>query len=177
MIRIDGSSGEGGGQILRHPRVYGPDFFLARTFLPLLERMGPTVRLQFERYGFCPAGGGRCCAEIEQTRNSAGPGNVVTVESGTAAVAEIFSAFGQFGVSAGKVASTAACDAREYLVSQAAAGEHLTDQLPLPLGLAGAGPFMAEKIDLHARTNMTVVSGQSAYCGSRWARGCGAAAA
>ena len=195
-----------------HNTAAPPFDFLARTFLPLLERMGPQVRLEFERYGFYPAGGGRFCAEIEpcaalrplhlgergevvsrvitavvanlpghialreietaagmlnwskdcgkidQTRNSAGPGNVVMVEIGSAEVTEIFSAFGQLGVSAEKVASTAARDAREYLVSRAAAGEHLTDQLLLPLALAGAGSFTAEKINLHARTNMSVIS-------------------
>jgi hypothetical protein len=39
-------------------------------------------------------------------------------------------------------------DAREYLVSRAAAGEHLTDRLLLPLALAGAGSFTAEKINM-----------------------------
>ena len=195
-----------------HNSAAPPFDFLARTFLPLLARMGPKVRLEFERYGFYPAGGGRFRAEIEpcaalkplhlgergeivsrsitavvanlpgyialreietvrgmlnwskdcgkvdQTPNSAGPGNVVMVEIVSAEVTEIFSAFGQLGGSAVKVASTAARDAREYLVSRAAAGEHLTDQLLLPLGLAAAGSFTAEKINMHARTNMSVIS-------------------
>jgi RNA 3'-terminal phosphate cyclase (ATP) len=194
-----------------HNSAAPPFDFLERTFLPLIERLGPKVRLQFERYGFYPAGGGRFCAEIEpvrsltplhigergeivsrriiavvanlpghialreietaagllnwnkdcgkvdQTRNSPGPGNVVMVEIGSTEVTEIFSAFGQIGVSAEKVASIAAKDAREYLVSKAAAGEHLTDQLLLPLALAGAGSFTAEKINMHARTNMAVI--------------------
>ena len=46
-----------------HNSAAPPFDFLARTFLPLLERMGPKVQLQFERYGFYPAGGGRFCAE------------------------------------------------------------------------------------------------------------------
>lgn len=190
-----------------------PFDFLARTFVPLVERMGPKIRLQFDRYGFYPAGGGRFSAEIEpvrslaplhlrnrgeivsrrilavvanlpghiavreietaadllnwnkeecgkidQTRNSAGPGNVVMIEMGSGEVTEIFSAFGQLGVPAERVATNAARDAREYLASKAAAGEHLTDQLLLPMGLAGGGSFTAEKINMHARTNMTVVA-------------------
>ena len=195
-----------------HNTAAPPFDFLARTFLPLLERMGPKVLLQFERYGFYPAGGGRFCAEIhpvkalkglqigergeitlrraigvvaklprhiaqreletvgkmlnwgpecfsvEESRNSAGPGNIVMIEIGSSEITEIFSAFGQVGLSAEKVASIAARDAREYLVSRAAAGEHLTDQLLLPLALAGAGFFTAEKINMHARTNMAVIS-------------------
>ena len=195
-----------------HNSAAPPFDFLARTFIPLLERMGPKVRLLLERYGFYPAGGGRFCAEIEpctalhplyigersevisrrilavvanlpghiavreieaaagllnwskdvgkidQTRNSAGPGNIVMVEIGTSEVTEIFSAFGQKGVNAETVASGAAHDAREYLVSRAVAGEHLTDQLLLPLALAGAGSFTGQKINMHAKTNMEVVS-------------------
>jgi len=195
-----------------HNSAAPPFDFLARTFLPSLERMGPKVQLQFERYGFYPAGGGRFCAEIqpvtalkplhigergeitsrraigvvanlprhiaqrevetvgkmlnwgsecfsvEESRNSAGPGNIVMIEIGSGEVTEIFSAFGQVGLSAEKVASVAARDARGYLVSRAAAGEHLTDQLLLPLALAGMGSFTAEKINMHVLTNMTVIS-------------------
>ena len=195
-----------------HNSAAPPFDFLARTFLPLLERMGPKVQLQFERYGFYPAGGGRFCAEVhpakvlngiqiaergeivsrraigvvanlprhiaqrevetvgkmlnwgpeafsvEESRNSAGPGNIVMIEIGSSDVTEIFSAFGQVALAAEKVASTAARDAREYLVSRAAVGEHLTDQLLLPLALARSGSFTAQKINMHARTNMTVIS-------------------
>ena len=49
--------------------IAAPPFdFLARTFVPLLERMGPKVQLQFERYGFYPAGGGRFCAGSSRRR-------------------------------------------------------------------------------------------------------------
>ena len=95
---------------------------------------------------------------VEESRNSAGPGNIVMIEIGSSDVTEIFSAFGQVALAAEKVASIAARDAREYLVSRAAAGEHLTDQLLLPLALAGSGSFTAQKINLHARTNMAVIS-------------------
>ena len=188
-----------------------PFDFLERTFLPLLARMGAKVRLQFERYGFYPAGGGRFYAEIEpatlrgihlgergeilsrraigivanlprhiaqrevdtvrsllnwgpecmtveETRNSPGPGNLVMIEIGSAEVTEIFSAFGQVGVSAERIATLAARDAQTYLASRAAADEHLTDQLLLPLALAGGGSFTAENINMHASTNMSVIS-------------------
>src|SRR5262245_51567856 len=45
---------------------YAPPFdFLARAFLPLLERMGPRFDVKLERYGFYPAGGGRIEISIE----------------------------------------------------------------------------------------------------------------
>ena len=41
-----------------NPRA--PTFdFLARTYLPLIERMGPRISIELERIGFEPAGGGR----------------------------------------------------------------------------------------------------------------------
>ena len=66
-------------------------------------------------------------------------------------------AFGSLGVSAEKVAGDAARDAREYLASRAMACEHLTDQLLLPMAVAGAGSFTALKLNSHARTNMDVI--------------------
>ena len=71
--------------------------------------------------------------------------------------AEIFTDFGKLSVRAEKVAGNAARKAREYLASRAALGEHLTDQLLLPMALAGAGSFTALKLNLHARTNMDVI--------------------
>ncbi len=39
---------------------YAPPFdFLAKAFLPLLERMGARIEARIERYGFYPAGGGK----------------------------------------------------------------------------------------------------------------------
>ena len=51
-----------------HNMAAPPYDFLARTFVPVVERMGPRLRLQLERYGFYPAGGGRFVAEIEPVR-------------------------------------------------------------------------------------------------------------
>jgi RNA 3'-terminal phosphate cyclase (ATP) len=73
-------------------------------------------------------------------------------------VTEVFSAFGRLGVVAESVAAEAVREAREYLVSRAIAGEHLTDQLMLPFALAGGGSFTATKISRHAKTNQDVIS-------------------
>ena len=47
-----------------HNPAAPPFDYLERVFLPLLERMGPRVRVALERYGFYPAGGGKFMAEI-----------------------------------------------------------------------------------------------------------------
>jgi RNA 3'-terminal phosphate cyclase (ATP) len=199
---------EGGTHNTQSP----PFDFLQKTFLPLLERMGPRVSVRLEKYGFYPAGGGRIIAEIEpcaklkpfeltergelvqrravaivanlsrniaqremetvshflnwpaealeivETKESAGPGNVVMIEMGGTVVTEVFTGFGRLGASSEKVAAEAAGEARSYLVSDAVAGEHLADQLLLPMALAGAGSFTATKLSQHARTNMEVIA-------------------
>jgi RNA 3'-terminal phosphate cyclase (ATP) len=38
--------------------------FLAKTFLPLINRMGPRMELRIERAGFVPRGGGRAVVQI-----------------------------------------------------------------------------------------------------------------
>lgn len=96
--------------------------------------------------------------EILETNNSAGPGNVVLIEIGSDGVTEVFTGFGRLGASAEKVASEAAGEARAYLASRAVADEHLTDQLLLPMALAGAGCFTATKLSQHAGTNMEVIA-------------------
>jgi len=49
--------------------VHAPPFeFLATTFLPLVNRMGPNVSIELKRYGFYPPGGGRFEVSIEPAR-------------------------------------------------------------------------------------------------------------
>ena len=97
------------------------------------------------------------CTQIVETGNSVGPGNIVLIELTSSNVTEVFCGFGRIGASAESVASEAADAARSYLVSGAAAGEHLTDQLLLPFALAGGGSFSAVTFNMHARTNMEVI--------------------
>ena len=48
---------------------FAPPFdFLARVFLPIVNRMGPTVTAALERPGFYPAGGGKFSVSIEPAR-------------------------------------------------------------------------------------------------------------
>ena len=95
---------------------------------------------------------------IVATKNSPGPGNIVLIEIESEQVTEMVSSFGRLGVTAEKVAEEAVHEAREYLVSRAVAAEHLTDQLLLPLALAGGGSFTATKLSSHARTNQEVIT-------------------
>jgi RNA 3'-terminal phosphate cyclase (ATP) len=95
--------------------------------------------------------------QVISTQESPGPGNIVFIEVESEQVTEVFSGFGRLGVLADSVAGEAVREAREYLVSRAAAGEHLTDQLMLPMALAGGGSFTAMKLSRHATTNRDVI--------------------
>ena len=48
--------------------------------------------------------------------------------------------------------------ARAYFASDAAVGEHLADQLMLPMALAGGGSFTASTVSSHAETNAAVIA-------------------
>lgn len=47
-----------------HNPAAPPFDFLERVFLPVVNRMGPTVTASLERYGFFPAGGGRVVVDV-----------------------------------------------------------------------------------------------------------------
>ena len=51
-----------------HNPMAPPFDFLARSFMPLIHRMGPCVELELKRPGFYPAGGGRFHARIEPAK-------------------------------------------------------------------------------------------------------------
>ncbi len=64
LMKTHGSSQvtiEGGTHNMQAP----PFDFLRKAFLPIINRLGPTVNISLEKYGFYPAGGGRFTAAIE----------------------------------------------------------------------------------------------------------------
>ena len=191
---------------------YAPPFdFLAKVFLPLINRLGPNVTAEIERPGFYPAGGGKFqvriepCATLarfhlpergavrarraramvanlphniakrelsvianklswkpewlsaEMVDNSRGPGNVVMIEIECEHVTELFTGFGERGVRAEAVAERAVKEARQYLAVEAATGEHLADQLLVPIAIAGGGSFTTTRLSRHATTNIEVI--------------------
>jgi RNA 3'-terminal phosphate cyclase (ATP) len=86
-----------------------------------------------------------------------GPGNVVLITLAHENVTEVFSAFGEKGIAAEAVANKVLTETREYIASTAAVGEHLADQLLIPLALAGAGMFTTTTLSDHTITNMNVI--------------------
>lgn len=189
-----------------------PSFdFLQHTFLPLLNRMGPSVAARLERPGFAPKGGGRLRVEIQpairlqpleiidrgalrrqyaqvllahlprhiaqrelaviqqglgyaesqlhiQLANQAyGPGNLVSVIIESERITECFTAFGQPGLPAERVAEQVVKQVRRYLRAAVPVSAHLADQLLLPLALAGGGAFKTLQPSSHALSNIDVI--------------------
>jgi RNA 3'-terminal phosphate cyclase (ATP) len=191
---------------------FAPPFdFLVKTFLPLINRMGPQVTATLVRPGFYPAGGGefhvsitpaaalaplhieargeikakravarvaalpmaiahceldviaekltmdRAALSVEEVRQPRGPGNIVVIEIESEHLTEVVTGFGEKGVRAEAVAEQAVEAARAYIAAGVPVGEHLADQLLIPLAMAGGGSFMTLPLSRHATTNIEVL--------------------
>lgn len=90
-----------------------------------------------------------------------GPGNVLQVRAAYSNTVEIYSGFGQKGVTAESVAKRTVNDAKRWINSSAAVGPYLADQLLLPMALAatrtGESRFTTIKPSQHTRTNADVI--------------------
>jgi RNA 3'-terminal phosphate cyclase (ATP) len=89
--------------------------------------------------------------------NDAGPGNVLTLTAEHEHVCEVITGFGERGVRAESIASAAALQMHEYLTGCAPVGEHLADQLLLPMALGRGGSFTTTKVSQHLRSNARIV--------------------
>lgn len=194
-----------------HNPMAPPFDFLVKAYLPLVNRMGPTVTATLQRHGFYPAGGGQFTARVEpsaalqgldliergkvrrrratavvaklprhiaerelavikrklnwrddwlqldEVTNSPGPGNVVMIELESEHVTEVFTSFGQIGRPAEVVANAAVQQCKRYVKGAAPVGEYLTDQLLLPLAIAGSGSFRSVGLSQHATTHIDLI--------------------
>ncbi|MFQ5504418.1 MAG: RNA 3'-terminal phosphate cyclase, partial [Planctomycetota bacterium] len=96
-------------------------------------------------------------SRVEVIRDSAGPGNVCFLELRYENVTELLTGFGEKGVSAESVARRALREAWSYLSSDAPAGKYLSDQLLIPLALAGEGRMRCVPPSEHCRTNAETI--------------------
>jgi RNA 3'-terminal phosphate cyclase (ATP) len=93
-----------------------------------------------------------------QLPDEQGPGNVVLITLDSEHVTEVFTAFGEKSVRAEVVAKHVVGGARRYIASGAAVGEHLADQLMLPMALAGGGCYTVDHVSQHTLTNAEVIA-------------------
>ena len=87
-----------------------------------------------------------------------GPGNALLITLEHEHTTEVFSAIGEKMVRAEQVAKKVVGEVREFIGSGAAVGEHLADQLLLPMALAGGGSFTTSSVSQHTLTNAEVIA-------------------
>jgi RNA 3'-terminal phosphate cyclase (ATP) len=86
-----------------------------------------------------------------------GPGNALLASIESAHVTELITGFGERGVPAELVAAKVAEGARRYLAAEVPVGEHLADQLLLPLALGCGGAFRTLQPSLHCTTQLRLL--------------------
>jgi RNA 3'-terminal phosphate cyclase (ATP) len=89
---------------------------------------------------------------------SPGPGNAVILEVERDGVSEVVTGFGEKGVAAERVAEGAVRELGRYLGAQVPVGEHLADQLLLPMAIARGGRFRTAALSSHATTNLETIA-------------------
>lgn len=101
----------------------------------------------------------RCFHAEEVPAN--GCGNAVLVEVESEHVTEVFVGFGERGVTAERVAAGVWQEAEEYLQHEVPVGQHLADQLILPLAIAAAhghcSVFRTLTLTGHSLTHLEIV--------------------
>lgn len=100
---------------------------------------------------------------LPPVRQNEGPGNALMITLPFEHVTEVFTAFGERGLGAERVAQLALREMKSYQGGSGALGPHLADQWMLPLALAvvrsGRGArFTCTEMTEHARTNIGTVS-------------------
>lgn len=89
---------------------------------------------------------------------AAGPGNILVATLCYAQITEVISAVGELRKAAEKVAQEVVKEVKRYLASEAPVGEHLADQLLLPLAIGAGGSFTTLPPSEHTRTNAAIVN-------------------
>lgn len=89
---------------------------------------------------------------------SVGPGNLLALAINFENVQQRVEVVGEKALSAERVAGRAIKMMEDYLLSKAPVGEHLADQLMVPLVLGAGGDFIASTLSEHSRTNIKVIN-------------------
>ncbi|MBT9587763.1 RNA 3'-terminal phosphate cyclase [bacterium] len=95
--------------------------------------------------------------QVQSCDQAHSPGNMLSLAIPSQGMTEIVTALGEKGVPAEQVALAACQETARYLRIGAPVGEHLADQLLLPMALSGAGEFVTGPLSQHARTNMDTI--------------------
>ena len=131
----------------------------AECFAPALPRS--VARRELQQLG-ADLGWGDDQLREAANRQNEGPGNALLATLVYENLSEVFTAFGEKGISSEQVARDVVREVRAYQVSDAALGPHLADQWALPLALAlwrrgGEASYTCTELTPHATTNFDVI--------------------
>ncbi len=102
----------------------------------------------------CGWSGAELCSDVV---DCLGSGNIVSMRLQHENCSEVIEHVGKVGISAERVARNAVKDLQRYHLKDAAVGEHLADQLLLPMFIGNGGVFRTLKPSLHTRTNRDII--------------------
>jgi RNA 3'-terminal phosphate cyclase (ATP) len=85
------------------------------------------------------------------------PANFLMIDLIRTRSRELITGFGEKGLRAEIVAERASDEASAWLAANVPVGEHLADQLLLPMAVAGGGRFRCAPLSLHATTNIDTI--------------------
>jgi RNA 3'-terminal phosphate cyclase (ATP) len=94
---------------------------------------------------------------VQLSDNALSPNVVLTLEVESDDVTEVFTGVGERGVRVETIAERVCDEAARYMEAGAPVGEHLADQLLIPLSLARGGSFLTGPPSLHTTTNIDIV--------------------
>ncbi|WP_442510992.1 RNA 3'-terminal phosphate cyclase [Novipirellula sp. SH528] len=101
------------------------------------------------------------CFHVHEVSQPRGPGNVVMIQWSTPSVTETFTGFGRVGVKAEHIARGVLRQTRAHIARAVPVGEHLADQLMLPMGLAAMqglnSEFRSGPLSMHSKTHLDVL--------------------
>lgn len=92
-----------------------------------------------------------------ETSENGSPGNVLMVEARFQEITELVSGIGERRLRGEDLASLVAEEFNTFMRAAVPVGEHLADQLLLPLSLAKGGAFKTQRPSLHTTTNIEVI--------------------
>ena len=93
----------------------------------------------------------------QRTYDAHGPGNIVFVRANLGSRTEVFSGFGEHGVTAERVARRACRQAKKFVNAGVGVSEFLADQLLVPMASGAGGEFTTTPLSTHFETNAQVI--------------------
>lgn len=149
-VRISIEPTAGSAPLELHSRGEKLEFLAAAYVSRLPTQIGEReLKVLQQRLGWSPQQ-----LQVIDVEDPRGPGNVVVASLRFEHISEVFVGFGRKGLPAEQLANDLADDVEAFLAQEYPVGEHLADQLLLPLALTHGGSYRTCTPSLHTTTNI-----------------------